>query len=75
MELLSAGLIDLVFANEDEAGALLEVLAAGGNTAAAGEKFLFGGLCYKWILSPLDGTLHKLCLQSTRFGRAGHATG
>jgi hypothetical protein len=38
MELLTAGLIDLLFANEDEAAALLEVLAAGGNTAAAGES-------------------------------------
>jgi len=38
MELLRAGFIDLVFANEDEAAALLEVLAAGGSTeAAAGE--------------------------------------
>lgn len=40
MDLLTAGLIDLVFANEDEAAALLEVLAAGGNTAAAGESVL-----------------------------------
>ena len=35
MELLSAGLVDLVFANEDEASALLDVLAAGGSSDAA----------------------------------------
>jgi hypothetical protein len=34
MELLRAGLIDLVFANEDEAAALLEVLAAADGAAA-----------------------------------------
>jgi hypothetical protein len=33
MELLSSGLVDLVFANEDEAAALLDVLAAPNGTA------------------------------------------
>jgi hypothetical protein len=34
MELLRGGLIDLVFANEDEAAALLEVVAPSSSTAA-----------------------------------------
>lgn len=34
MELLREGLIDLVFANEDEAAALLEVVAPSSSTAA-----------------------------------------
>lgn len=38
MELLSAGLVDLVFANEDEAAALLEVLAAPNSTSGGYER-------------------------------------
>lgn len=58
MELLSAGLIDLVFSNEDEAAALLEVLPAQADNGAAAAAA--GAACVVHRLGFLARSHHRM---------------